>query len=117
MACKVLSFCLAGKQALWHGGGLTRCQGGTRADRSVSHQTVPSSVASARWLTSSARLRQGGGRKKTVTQAEMLTQPHAMIQALRAGLEIASVLSAGITLAFVVAVRAFWRRGKPLREP
>ena len=52
-----------------------------------------------------------------MTQAEMLTQPHAMIQALRAGLEIASVLSAGITLAFVVAVRAFWRRGKPLREP
>jgi hypothetical protein len=59
----------------------------------------------------------GGGRKKTVIQAETLDQPHAMIEALRAGLEIASVLSAGITLAFVVAVRAFWRRGKPLGEP
>ncbi len=52
-----------------------------------------------------------------MTQAEMLTQPHALIQALRAGLEIVSVTSAGITLAFVVAVRAFWRRGKPLGEP
>lgn len=52
-----------------------------------------------------------------MTQAGMLAQPQVLIQALRAGLEIASVLSAGITLAFVVAVRTFWRRGKPLGEP
>jgi hypothetical protein len=74
-------------------------------------------MAPARSVTSSARLRQGGERKKPVTQAEMLAQPHALIQALRAGLEIASVLSAVITLTFLIAVRAFWRRGKPLGEP
>lgn len=52
-----------------------------------------------------------------MTQAEMLAQSRALIQALGAGLEIASAVSAGITLTFVVAVRAFWRRGKPLGEP
>jgi hypothetical protein len=40
-----------------------------------------------------------------------------MNPAVRAGIEIAAVLAAGITVTFVVLVRLFWRRNKSLREP
>lgn len=40
-----------------------------------------------------------------------------MSPALRAGIEIASAISAAVTLAFVITVRTCWRRGKSLQEP
>ncbi|HEX7995207.1 MAG TPA: hypothetical protein VF506_14890 [Streptosporangiaceae bacterium] len=40
-----------------------------------------------------------------------------MNPAVRAGIEIAAVLAAAITVTFVVLVRLFWRRNKSLREP
>jgi hypothetical protein len=36
---------------------------------------------------------------------------------LLAGLEIAAVVSAIVTVGFAAAVRGLWRRGKSLREP
>ena len=40
-----------------------------------------------------------------------------MNPAVRAGIEIAAVLAAAITVTFVVLVRLFWRRNKSLRDP
>ena len=40
-----------------------------------------------------------------------------MPQYLLTVLEIASLIAAGVTVAFIAAVRLFWRRRKSLREP
>ena len=40
-----------------------------------------------------------------------------MNHVVRNGIEIMAAVSAAITVVFVVLVKAFWRRGKSLREP
>lgn len=40
-----------------------------------------------------------------------------MNPAVRTGIELAAVISAGLTAVFALIVRVFWRRGKSLREP
>jgi hypothetical protein len=40
-----------------------------------------------------------------------------MNPAVRAGIEIAAVAAAVIAVTFVVLVRMFWRKDKPMQEP
>jgi hypothetical protein len=40
-----------------------------------------------------------------------------MSPVVRTGIEIAALVSAVVTVVFVVVVRLFWRREKSLREP